>query len=153
MTAFDRVLLVTNGPDRGAVTSPLVIIVLKALAQCGGPVPRPPQRTVKYQDGVRLDCTSTVWTQVVEEMEWLTAVQMFRPAWGGRPRQPQWREAAALQRALHVRQYISTVEYDPDVLWTPQPEPAAAAAAEAAMQGVRQRQLKTPLQRKRTREK
>ena len=115
---MDKVLQVTNGYDRGGVTSPLVIVLLKALAQCGGPVPRPPQSTIRHQDAVRLHGTSTVWTQVVEEMEWLNGVQMARPTWGGRPREPQWREAGALQRARCVRECSpQTIEYDPDVMW------------------------------------
>ena len=160
MTALDRVLRFTNRPDCGGVTSPLVILLLRALARCGGPIPRPPQRTILHQDGQRLDqdrqrlfepdgTSSTAWTQVVEESEWLNDVQMGRP---GRPRQPQWREAAALQRARHVRYYMSTVEYDPDVLWSPPPEREAAAAAAAEASARRVRQLKTPLERKRKRE-
>jgi hypothetical protein len=144
------VLQVTNGPDRGGVTSPLVIILLKALVQCGGPVPRPPQKTIKHQDSVRLDGASTVWTHVVEEMEWLNGVQMGRPAWGGRPRQPQWREAAALQRSRCVREYSRpTIEYDPDVIWVPTPVSAAATAVIEAERRELNVQLQLPFKRQR----
>jgi hypothetical protein len=121
------VLRVTNGRDRGAVTSPLVIVLLKALAQCGGPVPRPAQRTIQHQDAGRLEFKSTVWTQVVEEMEWLNGAQMARPTWGGRPRQPQWREAGALQRARCVREWSpESIEYDPSVMWVASPKSVTA---------------------------
>jgi hypothetical protein len=86
--------------DRGA---------LRAMAQCGVAVPRPPRRTEIHQDSFKC---------VLEEVEWLSSV-VRRPTW-------HWREAASLQRRMHVRQYLQAiVDYDPDLKW----ETALAHAA------------------------
>ena len=42
----------------------------------------------------------------------------------------QWREAASLQRGLHIRQYLPTnIEYYPDTKWAPEKVPVAEAEA------------------------
>ena len=97
-------------PDRGGITSPLVAFLLRALARCGGPVPRPPQINLITQDNALLsEPEPEVGEQAQEEVEWLNGVKMCRSTW-------HWREAASLQRRVHVRQYLPViVDYDPDL--------------------------------------
>ena len=104
--------------DRGA---------LRAMAQCGLAVPRPPQRTVIHQDVPFLSKSEPSHMGslncVYEEAEWQNGVKVRRPTW-------HWREAAALQRRMHVRQYLPViVDYDPDLKW--ETAPAQAALEEA----------------------
>ena len=92
--------------DRGA---------LRAMAQCGVAVPRPPQRTVIHQDMPFLSTSEPYHMGssncFLEEVEWQNGVKVRRPTW-------HWREAAALQRRAHVRQYLPViVDYDPDLKW------------------------------------
>ena len=119
-------------PDRGGITSPLVAFLLRALARCGGPVPRPPQINLITQDNALLsEPEPEVGEQAQEEVEWLNGVKMCRSTW-------HWREAASLQRRVHVRQYLPViVDYDPDLKWE-------TALAQAVVEEAVPRQEREP---------
>lgn len=82
--------------------SAMVIYLLRALALCGGPVPRLP-RVIPHID-------SSVEVMTADDGEFIAGGGAFR-------RVRMWREAASLQRHLHVRQYLPTrSDYDPSLL-------------------------------------
>ena len=99
-TALDAIL---SQPEDGFLSrrrrSTQVMYLLRALAQCGGPVPRLPSVAPE------MDLHEGVLT--AEDREF-TAFRRVR----------HWREAAALQRRMHVCQYpLTRADYDPDLKW------------------------------------
>ena len=62
----------------------------------------------------------------------------------------QWREAASLQRRLHIHQCLPmNIEYDPDMKWEPEKVPAAEAEAVARCEkGLKRQQRQQGLSKK-----
>ena len=121
------------------LNSPLVMVLFRALTQCGGPVPRGPCRALRNDIGIELEECLTD-----DDREFTVGVGITRVR--------HWREAAARQRRLHVRQYLPTRDdYDPSRRWAP-----AVVQVEAGEAGVsarrRQKQFERPLECKRRRQ-
>ena len=96
-----------------------VMYLLRAVAQRGGPAPR-----------VRLPRVVVEFDLYLEEDEMTADDREFRSDAFRRVR--KWREAAALQRRLHVRQYVPTnADYDPESKWEPAHVPVAVVEAVA----------------------
>ena len=135
--------------------SPIVLLLVSALAQCGGPVPRLPSVAL----GVDADRTAPRAmiqlqrrTALLQLQERLTDEDHEFTVGGGLRRVRHWREATALQRRLHVRQYLpERDDYDPSSRW----RAPAVVLEEAGEAGVsarrRQKQLERPLDWKRRR--
>ena len=84
------------------LNSPLVMVLFRALTQCGGPVPRGPCRALRNDIGIELEECLTD-----DDREFTVGVGITRVR--------HWREAAALQRRLQVRECLPTsIEYDPE---------------------------------------
>jgi hypothetical protein len=99
--------------------------LLIAVAQRGGPLPRLP--SVVHE----LDLYFEEDDMTADDHEFRSALIRAR----------QWREAASLQRGLHIRQYLPTnIEYDPDMKWEPEKVPAAEAEAVARCEKTLKRQ-------------
>jgi hypothetical protein len=93
-----------------------VMYLLRAVAQRGGPLPRLP--SVVHE----LDLYFEEDNITADDHEFRSALLRVR----------QWREAATLQRRLHIHQYLPVnVEYEPDMKWEPEKVPVAEAEAVA----------------------
>ena len=93
-----------------------VMYLLRAVTQRGGPVPRLPSVVHDY------DLYLEENDMTADDHEFRSAVLRVR----------QWREAATLQRGLHIRQFLPVnVEYEPDMKWEPEKVPVAEASAVA----------------------
>ena len=137
--------------------SPIVMILLTALAKCGGPVPLLPSLALgldddrSHFDGINTSVQRR--TAMVRLEERLADEDHEFTGSGGLRRGRHWREAAALQRRLHVRQYLPNRDgYDPSSRrWAP-----AVVQVEAGEAGVsarrRQKQFERPLECKRRRQ-
>ena len=124
-TALDEILFTRNWHRSLSLdTHPphCVMYLLKAVAQRGGPVPR---LSVVVESDLYLEQGD----MTADDNEFRSALIRAR----------QWREAASLQRGLHIRQYLPTnIEYDPDTKW----EPEKVSVAEAEAVAWRGRELK-----------
>ena len=107
---WDRSMSLALKPPR------CVMYLLRAMAQRGGPVPRLP--SVVDESDLYLEEDD----MTADDHEFRSALLRVR----------QWREAATLQRRLHIHQYLPVnVEYEPDMKWEPEKVPVAEAEAVA----------------------
>ena len=117
-TALDEA---ARAASRTSTYSPLVMLLLRELAQCGGPVPRAPCVALGKVIGIELEECLT------DDDHEFTVGLRITPV-------RHWREAAALQRRLQARQCMQvSVEYEPEFAWAP--PPVLADDAEAAVEG------------------
>jgi hypothetical protein len=133
-TALDEAAMAASITSTKA---PLVMLLLRALAQCGGPVPRAPCVALRKAIGIELEECLTD-----DDREFTVGLRITRVR--------HWREAAALQRRLQVRQsLLVSFEYEPEFAWAPPPvladdaevavEVEAAARCERGLKRQRQR--------------
>jgi hypothetical protein len=131
-TALDEVVVARR--NTLPVKVDLVMLLLRALAQCGGPVPRVPCAAFCKDIGFELhECVTD------DDREFAMGLGLTRVR--------HWREAAALQRRLQVSEYPPTsIDYDPDLMWAP--PRLSAVDAEAAARGGGDRWFKRQRRRK-----
>ena len=104
------------------LNSPLVMVLLRALTQCGGPVPSVPCVALRKDISIELDECLTD-----DDREFTVGVGITRVR--------HFREAAALQRRLQIVQCLPTIiECDPELAWAP-------PRCERGMKMQRQRKL------------
>ena len=104
------------------LNSPLVMVLLRALTQCGGPVPSVSCVALRKDISIELDECLTD-----DDREFTVGVGITRVR--------HFREAAALQRRLQIVQCLPTIiECDPELAWAP-------PRCERGMKMQRQRKL------------